>query len=200
MAIDMRQFQATFFAESREGLDAMESGLLSLEAAGNDLDTVNTIFRAAHSIKGGAATFGFKAITNTTHLLETLLDQVRGGKRSVDGELSDALLASVDILRELLSSAEAGNPDDTGRSEPLNARLSELLNGAPAAAPAVLVQSASAPAPQRRRQSRRRRIGRWTLRRTRTCSLPATTRCESCASSLAWVRWRSIATPPSSPR
>ena len=80
MAIDMRQFQATFFAESREGLDAMESGLLSLEAAGNDLDTVNTIFRAAHSIKGGAATFGFKAITNTTHLLETLLDQVRGGK------------------------------------------------------------------------------------------------------------------------
>ena len=83
MAIDMRQFQATFFAESREGLDAMESGLLSLEAAGNDLDTVNTIFRAAHSIKGGAATFGFKAITNTTHLLETLLDQVRGGKRAV---------------------------------------------------------------------------------------------------------------------
>ena len=134
MAIDMRQFQATFFAESREGLDAMESGLLSLEAAGNDLDTVNTIFRAAHSIKGGAATFGFKAITNTTHLLETLLDQVRGGKRAVDAELSDALLASVDILRELLSSAEAGNPDDTGRSEPLNARLSELLTGQSTAA------------------------------------------------------------------
>jgi len=137
MAIDMRQFQATFFAESREGLDAMESGLLSLEAAGNDLDTVNTIFRAAHSIKGGAATFGFKAITNTTHLLETLLDQVRGGKRSVDAELSDALLASVDILRELLGSAEAGNPDDSGRSEPLNARLSELLNGGSAATPAA---------------------------------------------------------------
>ena len=147
MAIDMRQFQATFFAESREGLDAMESGLLSLEAAGNDLDTVNTIFRAAHSIKGGAATFGFKAITNTTHVLETLLDQVRGGKRSVDGELSDALLASVDILRELLSSAEAGNPDDTGRSEPLNARLSELLNGAPAAAPAVAVHSPATTTP-----------------------------------------------------
>lgn len=147
MAIDMRQFQATFFAESREGLDAMESGLLSLEAAGNDLDTVNTIFRAAHSIKGGAATFGFKAITNTTHLLETLLDQVRGGKRSVDAELSDALLASVDILRELLGSAEAGNPDDSGRSEPLNARLSELLTGAPVAAPAVQAHSPAAPAP-----------------------------------------------------
>ena len=73
MPIDMKQFQAVFFAESREGLDAMESGLLSLESSGNDPDTINTIFRAAHSIKGGAATFGFSAITGTTHLLETLL-------------------------------------------------------------------------------------------------------------------------------
>ncbi|SDD61404.1 chemotaxis protein CheA [Aquimonas voraii] len=137
MPIDMKQFQAVFFAESREGLDAMESGLLSLESSGNDPDTINTIFRAAHSIKGGAATFGFSAITGTTHLLETLLDQVRAGKREITAELSDALLASVDVLRELLVAAETGNPDDTAPCADLNLRLSALLDsGAPSAAPA----------------------------------------------------------------
>ncbi len=150
MPIDMKQFQAVFFAESREGLDAMESGLLSLESSGNDPDTINTIFRAAHSIKGGAATFGFSAITGTTHLLETLLDQVRGGKRAISAELSDALLASVDVLRDLLVAAETGDPDDTAPCAELNARLSALLEGgAPAAAPArsAAAPAAAAPAP-----------------------------------------------------
>ncbi len=143
MPIDMKQFQGVFFAESREGLDAMESGLLSLESAGNDPDTINTIFRAAHSIKGGAATFGFSAITGTTHLLETLLDQVRGGKRSVTPELSDALLASVDILRELLVAAETGDPDDTRPCAELNQRLSALLESGQAAAVVNTVNSAA---------------------------------------------------------
>lgn len=150
MPIDMKQFQAVFFAESREGLDAMESGLLSLESSGNDPDTINTIFRAAHSIKGGAATFGFSAITGTTHLLETLLDQVRGGKRAISAELSDALLASVDVLRDLLVAAETGDPDDTAPCAELNARLSALLEGgAPSAAPAksAAAPAAAAPAP-----------------------------------------------------
>lgn len=136
MAIDMKQFQAVFFAESREGLDAMEAGLLSLETSGEDPNTINTIFRAAHSIKGGAATFGFSAITNTTHLLETLLDQVRGGKRAISVELSDALLASVDILRELLVAAETGDPDDASPSAELNARLSAILADGPGGMPA----------------------------------------------------------------
>jgi two-component system chemotaxis sensor kinase CheA len=150
MPIDMKQFQAVFFAESREGLDAMESGLLSLESSGNDAETVNTIFRAAHSIKGGAATFGFSAITGTTHLLETLLDQVRGGKRNVTPELSDALLASVDILRDLLVAAETGDPDDTAPCAELNQRLSSLLDegkAAPAAAPVKAAGATSAAAP-----------------------------------------------------
>ncbi len=145
MPIDMKQFQGVFFAESREGLDAMESGLLSLESAGNDPDTINTIFRAAHSIKGGAATFGFSAITGTTHLLETLLDQVRGGKRSVTPELSDALLASVDILRELLVAAETGDPDDTAPCAELNQRLSAMLEESKAA-PAAVAASSGTPA------------------------------------------------------
>jgi two-component system chemotaxis sensor kinase CheA len=148
MPIDMRQFQAVFFAESREGLDAMESGLLSLESSGNDPDTINTIFRAAHSIKGGAATFGFSAITSTTHLLETLLDQVRAGKRQITPEISDVLLASVDVLRELLVAAEGGDAEDATPSIELNQRLSAILNAnaAPAAAAPASGGATAAPA------------------------------------------------------
>jgi len=131
-AIDLSRFQATFFVESREGLDAMETGLLSLESGNAEAETVNTIFRAAHSIKGGSATFGFKAIADTTHLLETLLDQVRGGKRHADSAITDALLSSVDVLRGMLQRAEDGQPDTHGDNE-LNARLSSLLDGTPAA-------------------------------------------------------------------
>jgi two-component system, chemotaxis family, sensor kinase CheA len=146
MPIDMRQFQAVFFAESREGLDAMESGLLSLESSGNNPDTINTIFRAAHSIKGGAATFGFSAITSTTHLLETLLDQVRAGKRAITPEISDVLLASVDVLRELLVAAEGGDAEDATPSLDLNRRLSAILDDAPAPAQLAATTACGAPA------------------------------------------------------
>jgi len=125
--IDIRQFQATFFAESREGLDAMEAGLLQLESGNLDAETVNTVFRAAHSIKGGAATFGFRAMTETTHLLETLLDQVRAGKRTVDTALSNVLLASVDVLRNLLTAAEEGRADEREGVDALLAQLGAFL-------------------------------------------------------------------------
>ncbi len=70
----MRQFQQTFFAESAEGLDVMESGLLALQPAALDSETINAIFRAAHSIQGGSGTFGFEAIGESTHVAETLPD------------------------------------------------------------------------------------------------------------------------------
>ena len=77
MSMDMQRFHATFFEESREGLEAMEAGLLQLEQGDRDADLINSIFRAAHSIKGGAATFGFDAVAALTHVLETLLDELR---------------------------------------------------------------------------------------------------------------------------
>ena len=85
MSMDMQRFHATFFEESREGLEAMEAGLLQLEQGDRDADLINSIFRAAHSIKGGAATFGFDAVAGLTHVLETLLDELRAGKRAVTG-------------------------------------------------------------------------------------------------------------------
>ena len=81
MSIDLSQFFEVFFEESFEGLDTMEAELLNLVPGEEDLETINTIFRAAHSIKGGSGTFGFNSVAEFTHVLETLLDQIRQGER-----------------------------------------------------------------------------------------------------------------------
>ncbi len=72
--VDLSQFHKTFFDESREGLDAMEAALLALDAGSAETELVHTIFRAAHSIKGGAATFGFTDVAAFTHVAESLLE------------------------------------------------------------------------------------------------------------------------------
>ncbi|MDX1549673.1 MAG: Hpt domain-containing protein, partial [Lysobacter spongiicola] len=115
--MDITQFHAAFFEESREGLQAMEAGLLRLESGEIDSETINVVFRAAHSIKGGAATFGFRAVSDLTHLLETLLDEARAGRRTLDSAATDALLASVDVLGGLLAVAEHGGEIDAAGLE-----------------------------------------------------------------------------------
>ncbi|HMA15687.1 MAG TPA: chemotaxis protein CheA [Kiloniellaceae bacterium] len=134
--MDITRFHAAFFEESREGLDAMESGLLSLESGGANADpeTINVIFRAAHSIKGGAATFGFSSVTDLTHLLETLLDEARAGRRVLDRDAIGALLASVDVLRSLLAACEHGSGIDAPALAAARAALDALLAGKPAPA------------------------------------------------------------------
>ena len=134
MSMDLQRFHATFFEESREGLDAMEAGLLSLEQGNRDAEVINSIFRAAHSIKGGAATFGFESMAGLTHVLETLLDELRAGKREVEGNAIDAILASVDVLRALLREAEHGTPADPQVVQAVRDRLQQALDGTPAAA------------------------------------------------------------------
>jgi two-component system chemotaxis sensor kinase CheA len=137
--MDMSRFHAAFFEESREGLDAMESGLLGLEAGRSDGETINTIFRAAHSIKGGAGTFGFRFISDYTHVMETLLDEARAGKRHLDSDAVGVLLASVDVLRGMIDYAENGGALDQPAVDASKAQLDTLLSGAPAAAPAAPV-------------------------------------------------------------
>ena len=129
MNMDMQRFHATFFEESREGLEAMEAGLLQLEQGNRDGELINSIFRAAHSIKGGAATFGFEAVAGLTHVLETLLDELRAGKREVATPAIDAMLASVDVLRSLLAEAEHGQPADPAAVKEVHARLTAVLSG-----------------------------------------------------------------------
>lgn len=151
MAIDIGQFVQTFFEESFEGLDVMEAGLLALEpGVTTDLEKINTIFRAAHSIKGGGGTFGFKDVTDFTHLMETLLDGMREGRLSVTSEAVDALLQSVDCLREMLIAARENIPVEPEQVRALRARLSRLLNQQPAQnraenTPSPTVAPASAP-------------------------------------------------------
>ncbi|MGZ8193578.1 MAG: chemotaxis protein CheA [Methylobacter sp.] len=106
MSIDMSQFQQVFFEECFEGLEAMESGLLNLDTRNIDSEVINTIFRGAHSIKGGSGTFGFSGVADFTHVMETLLDEMRDGRRKVTQTAIDVLLGSVDCLREMLTSIQ----------------------------------------------------------------------------------------------
>ncbi|GAB3736045.1 chemotaxis protein CheA [Luteimonas pelagia] len=145
--MDIRQFHAAFFEESREGLVAMEQGLLALEAGDADGETIHVVFRAAHSIKGGAATFGFTAVTGLTHLLETLLDEARAGHRALDSAAVTGLLDAVDVLRGLLSAAEHGDAVDEAALAGARGGLERLLASAtPATADAAGAPSAPPPA------------------------------------------------------
>ncbi len=148
MTIDISRFHQTFFDESFEGLDAMEAALLRLTPDGADAEAINGIFRAAHSIKGGSATFGFASVAEFTHLLETLLDEMRSGKRATTAVEIDVLLRSVDVLRALLNAARDGSDTDTGAVHRLSAELRALLAQAPSAsAPvgATVAPAAAAP-------------------------------------------------------
>jgi len=125
MSIDMSQFHEAFFEESFEGLEIMESELLTLDVGEGDEEIINTIFRAAHSIKGGAGTFGFMNVSEFTHVMETLLDEMRDGSREVTQFAVDSLLESVDVLRTMLESAR----DNTEVDEDMVAARYAVLNG-----------------------------------------------------------------------
>ncbi|WP_026601232.1 chemotaxis protein CheA [Methylomonas sp. 11b] len=132
MSIDMAQFHQVFFEESFEGLDAMESGLLNLDLGDVNVEDINTIFRAAHSIKGGSGTFGFTAVSDFTHVMETLLDEMRDGRRKITQPAVDVLLGSVDCLRDMLQSIQNGSEvDQSDVAEHKLALDSELNNAVP---------------------------------------------------------------------
>ena len=113
------EIRKIFEEECIEGLDTMESGLLNLEEGSASGEVVNDIFRAAHSIKGGSATFGYKKIADFTHLMETLLDLVRNGKKPASPEIVQLLLGCVDCLREMMEAIHSGEYDD--------ARIADLM-------------------------------------------------------------------------
>ncbi|MET3651693.1 chemotaxis protein CheA [Dyella japonica] len=130
----LAQFQQVFIEESLEGLDTMESSLLALDEGG-DAELVHTIFRAAHSIKGGAATFGFPEMSSFTHEAESLLDEVRSGKRAIDGAIIELLLRTVDCLRGMFARAQAGEALNDAVAEGLRNELAAAMGrGVPATA------------------------------------------------------------------
>ena len=128
MSIDMAQFHQVFFEESFEGLDIMENGLLNMDPGAVVDEEINAIFRAAHSIKGGSGTFGFNTISSFTHLMETLLDEMRDGRRSVTIEAVDALLRSVDTLREMLTATRENGVMNADKVQSQKLELEEILH------------------------------------------------------------------------
>jgi len=127
--VDLSQFHQVFFEESKEGLDTMESSLLNLDVSHIDKETINEIFRAAHSIKGGSGTFGFTNIAEFTHVVETLLDLIRSDQFRIEPEHVDLFLQSVDCLRTMINQLEAGDNCDTEQADELKARFDALLSG-----------------------------------------------------------------------
>jgi two-component system, chemotaxis family, sensor kinase CheA len=136
--IDLTQFYQIFFEEAGENLDQMEQMLLQLDLEQADDEELNAIFRCAHSIKGGAATFGFADVAELTHQMESLLDKLRRHELQPTAAMVDVLLESSDALRLLLARHQ-GKDVDSPPTADLVARISALANGAPApvqAAPA----------------------------------------------------------------
>ncbi|MBY0383133.1 MAG: chemotaxis protein CheA, partial [Xanthobacteraceae bacterium] len=127
MSTDLSQFQESFFEESAEHLSTIEDGLLQLEQHPQDLDLLNRIFRAAHSIKGNSGMFGFTAVGQFTHKMETLLDQLRNGHLSVTPAIADVLLRSTDCLKLLIDAAH-------GEAAPDQATITQLEGELAAAA------------------------------------------------------------------
>ncbi len=137
MTIDMEQFLHTFYEESFEGLSAMESALLNVDVSHADPEAVNAIFRAAHSIKGGSATFGLTEVAEFTHVMEALLEEMRDGTRKLTKQSVDLLLNAVDCLREMLSAKQANDTLDTERVAEIQRLLEVELHGHSGQSPAA---------------------------------------------------------------
>jgi two-component system chemotaxis sensor kinase CheA len=143
---DLSQFYQIFFEEAGENLDQMEQMLLNLNLETADDEELNGIFRCAHSVKGGAATFGFTDVAELTHQMESLLDKLRRHELQPNSSMVDVLLESADASRSLLARHQAGDEGEALPTADLVRRISELAaGGAVAAAPKPAAPKAPPP-------------------------------------------------------
>ncbi|MCK7163214.1 chemotaxis protein CheA [Enterobacter cloacae] len=135
--MDMNDFSQIFFTEAEELLTEMEQLLLQLDIEAPDQEQLNAIFRAAHSLKGGAATFGFTALQETTHLLENLLDQARAGERTLSRSIINLFLECKDIMQAQLEAYQSSQEPDEARYRYICEALREIaLDGQQPVTPA----------------------------------------------------------------
>jgi two-component system, chemotaxis family, sensor kinase CheA len=141
MTIDMSQFFQVFFDETEELLAEMEKLLLAIDVSTPDEEDLNAIFRAAHSIKGGAGTFGLNDLTDITHVLESLLDRIRKGEMALTAEHVDAFLVAKDILKMQLDGHRLQTPVDQDAVADVRMMLQSLSEGqVPDALPAATLE------------------------------------------------------------
>ncbi|HEY1071284.1 Hpt domain-containing protein, partial [Brevundimonas sp.] len=134
--------KVTFFQECSELLGDLEANLLALETGEGDIETINAVFRAVHSVKGGAGAFGLEDLVRFAHVFETLMDELRSGRKECDDVTVKTLLRASDVLADHIAAAQGtGAPVDAARSAGLVAELEVLTHGvAAAAAPAAAVE------------------------------------------------------------
>jgi len=154
--MDMNEIKEIFFQECEEQLAELESGLLKLNDGDRDPETVNAVFRAVHSIKGGAGAFGLDDLVSFAHVFETTLDCVRSGKLEPGQDVLKVMLKSADVLADLVSASRDGGSVEESRTRGLVKELEALANGelpsssgseAPKPAPKPAARVAPAPAP-----------------------------------------------------
>jgi two-component system, chemotaxis family, sensor kinase CheA len=139
--IDLSQFYQIFFEEAGENLDLMEQMLLNLNLETADDEELNGIFRCAHSVKGGAATFGFSDVAELTHKMESLLDRLRRHELQPTAAMVDVLLESADASRGLLARHQTGDEGEVPSTAALVQRITALASGGGQAAPAAAVHA-----------------------------------------------------------
>ncbi|MCA9550539.1 MAG: chemotaxis protein CheA [Myxococcales bacterium] len=144
----LNQLREVFFQEAEEGLEVAEAGLIELSNGTFDLEALNSVFRAIHSIKGGSGTFGLTRLIEFAHTAEAILDALRSQDNPPATEVVDGLLLSVDHLRAMLAAERDGSDLDSARTQDLQAQLQVLLSlvqgGAPSSATAAPVTAAPA--------------------------------------------------------
>jgi two-component system chemotaxis sensor kinase CheA len=151
--MDMNEIKEIFFQECEEQLAELESGLLRLNDGDRDPETVNAVFRAVHSIKGGAGAFALDDLVSFAHVFETTLDCVRSNKLEPTQDVLKVMLKSADVLADLTNVARDGGSVDQARSAQLIRELEALAKGeappaAEAPAPKAAVAPKAAPAPK----------------------------------------------------
>ncbi|MGK5038155.1 chemotaxis protein CheA [Janthinobacterium sp. LB3P118] len=134
MTIDISQFFQVFFDEAEELLAEKERLLLAVDIAAPDAEDLNAIFRTAHSIKGGASTFGLSDMSEVTHILESLLDRIRQGQMALTAEHVDAFLAAKDILKMQLDGHRLGSAVDQDAVANVRMMLQSFSQDVPVAA------------------------------------------------------------------
>ncbi len=144
---DLSQFYQIFFEEAGENLDLMEQTLLNLNLETADDEDLNGIFRCAHSVKGGAATFGFSDVAELTHQMESLLDRLRRHELKPNSAMVDVLLESADASRGLLARHQSGETGEGPPTAELVQRIRALVSGAEVAPAAVVKTVAPVAAP-----------------------------------------------------
>ena len=152
--MDVSQYLEIFLDETKEHLQNLNTQILNLESDPENMDTINEIFRAAHSLKGMAGTMGYKRMQNLTHDMENVFSEVRNGNIKVQPEMIDVLFQCLDALEEYNNNIQETADEGTNDNEPLIKQLNDILNGgkkeaeAPAATPAPQVKEESAEASQ----------------------------------------------------